>query len=571
MCENCSPRRTLGPSPELSRGVKTVRVIAHPTPDKPRAPRSAAHSLAARAHAPISRKQLLQAAGGGLGLALAGGLLGQALAGITSQDQATHLVLIVLDGARPEYLHVPGIPNVRRLMRNGTQYTNAFAGILESETPPAHVSIATGCNPAQNGIVNFWWGNAQKQKIDLFDPSKINDGDMEAIIRQAGVPTIASMVHAQDSGAKVVALSGSKYYAADALGGPDADAIMYFYGTPNGQFVPTAVPGHEPPSGVLTSPGLTTKNYHIPPGVENHLAMKLAVDTFQHMRQQVLLINMPEFDWPLGHVDGGVIDPAKVTQLMQSFDRDLGMLMDTYRSAGVLDRTVFVLMADHGMMPLTERVDSTVLDNAVGAAGTPIVTSSYNTCACYWLQDSSRAGTAAQNVANLQSPLIQAVYAVDRTAAGQPYHRVSDASLLHDPNVELANQHLLSTMAGSNAPDILVAFAEGVGCEPGGQSGWKGDHGGASWESQHFPLVISGPGVRSGVVSTAPARLIDVAPTALQLLGITPNGMQGTVLADALESPPSWAVHRQRVTSQQLRPVIQALQNESHLEVTAGV
>lgn len=505
-----------------------------------------------------------------MGLALAGGLLGQVLVGATSQDQLAHLVLIVLDGARPEYLNVPGIPNVQRLIRNGTQYTNAFSGILEAETPPAHVSIATGCNPSQHGIVNFWWGSTQKQEYSLFDPTMINNGDMEAIIRQAGVPTIASLVHAQDSGAKVVALSGSKYYAADALGGPDADAIMYFYGTPSGQFVPTAVPGHEPPSGVLSGPGLTVKNDHIPLGVENHLTMKLAVDTFNRMHQQVMLINMPEFDWPLGHVDGGVIDQTKMTQLMQSFDRDLGMLQDAYRSAGVLDRTVFVLMADHGMVPLTERIDSGVLDHAVEAAGTPIVTSSYNSFACYWLKDTSRSGTAAQNVANLQSPYIQAVYALDRTAPGQPYHRVSDTSQLHDPNVELANQHLLATMASPTAPDVVITFAEGVGCEPGGQANWKGDHGGTSWQSQHFPLVISGPGVRSGVVSSAPARLIDVAPTALQLLGITPHGMQGTVLADAMQSPPSWAVNRQRAATQQLQPVIQALQNESHLEVTAG-
>lgn len=513
---------------------------------------------------------MLQAAGGGLGLALAGGLLGRTLTGLAGQQTADHLVLIVLDGARPEYLQVSGIPNVQAMVRNGTQYTNAFAGILEAETPPAHVCIATGCHPNRNGIVNFWWGDAQKQEVSLFDPAKINNGDMEAIIRQAGVPTIASLVHQQRSGAKVVALSGSKYYAADGLGGPDADAIMYFYGTPNGQFVPTAVPAHPPPAGVLTAPGLTTKNDHIPLGLENHLAMKLAVETFSKMRQQFTLINLPEFDWPLGHVDGSIIDQAKVVTLMQSFDQDLGMLQDTYQAAGVLDRTVFVLMADHGMVPLTQRIDSAVLDRAVSAAGTPIVTSNYNTSACYWLQDSSLAGAAAQNVANLKSPLIQAVYAVDRTAPGQPYHRVSDGSAQHTSSVEPANQYLLSTFAGPTGPDVMVVFAEGAGCEPGGQSGWKGDHGGTSWESQHFPLVISGPGVRSGGVSSHPARLIDVAPTVLQALGITPHGMQGIVLADALNSPPTWALRRQQDVAPALGGVVRALQDESRLEMTAG-
>jgi hypothetical protein len=36
----------------------------------------------------------------------------------------------------------------------------------------------------------------------------------------AGVPTIAGLVHRQNPAAKVVALSGYKYYAADALEWP---------------------------------------------------------------------------------------------------------------------------------------------------------------------------------------------------------------------------------------------------------------------------------------------------------------------------------------------------------------
>ena len=55
-----------------------------------------------------------------------------------------------------------------------------------------------------------------------------------------------------EPGAKVVALSGHKYYAATPLGGPDADAIMYYQGDPKGRYIPVAVPGHVPPAGLLT-------------------------------------------------------------------------------------------------------------------------------------------------------------------------------------------------------------------------------------------------------------------------------------------------------------------------------
>src|SRR5690349_11787530 len=52
-----------------------------------------------------------------------------------------YMVVLVLDGGRPDYLSVPGIPHVRALMQNGTVYSNAFDGVLESETPTGHATI----------------------------------------------------------------------------------------------------------------------------------------------------------------------------------------------------------------------------------------------------------------------------------------------------------------------------------------------------------------------------------------------------------------------------------------------
>jgi arylsulfatase A-like enzyme len=90
----------------------------------------------------------------------------------------------------------------------------------------------------------------------------------------------------------------------------------------------------------------------------------------------------------------------------------------------------------------------------------------------------------------------------------------------------------MGTFAGATSPDVVVPFREDtIGrIYPNAH----GDHGGLNWGAQHVPLIISGPGVRSGTTSQYPARLIDVAPTALRLLGLPQAGMDGTVLADAL-------------------------------------
>ncbi|HEX8918234.1 MAG TPA: alkaline phosphatase family protein [Chloroflexota bacterium] len=506
--------------------------------------------------------------GGGLAATLAAGALNWQLIG-DAADSPSHVVLIVLDGARPDYLTVPGIPHVASLMRNGTQYTNAFAGILESETPSAHVSIATGSEPRRTGIPSFWWAAPDNLRVSLFSPAKIRAGDMEKIIRQSGVPTLAGLVHAKSRSSKVVALSGSKYYAADAIGGPDADVTMYFQGTAKGQFVPTYIPGHTPPAGLLNNPSLTAKSTHLSLGLENHLAMSLATDTFNRMHQQVTLINLPEFDWPLGHVDGGNTDPQGVKTLMQSFDRDLATLQAAYRKAGVLDQTLFVLMADHGMMPLTHTVPDSIFTQAVTKAGTSLVSQTFTSAVYLWLKDESRAVQAAQNLAALKNRYIQSIYVRLPTKQGFAYTRISGSDLLRARGAESANQYLLNSFNRPNAPDITVILAEGVGCEPGGQSKWKADHGGTSWEAQHIPLVLSGPGIRSGRVSSFPARLIDVAPTILQTLGASHKGMQGIPLADALKAPPNWTTHWQQTASKQLMPVVTALQQQSRFELAA--
>lgn len=518
----------------------------------------------------ISRGQLLKSVGGGLAAAMTiGGLHSQPAFGASATPP--YVVLIVLDGARPEYFNVADIPHVRSLMRNGTQYTNAFAGILESETPSGHVAIATGSEPRVTGIPSFWWASSRNVQVSLFSPTKIRAGDMEKIIRQSGIPTIAGLVHGQSRNSKVVALSGSKYYAADALGGPEADITMYYQGTAKGQFVPTYIPGHTPPAGLFNVPGLVTASTHMPLGVQNHLAMKLAVETFYRVRQKVTLINLPEFDWPLGHVDGGPLDPTRVKTLMQAFDRDLGMIQDAYRRLGVLDRTIFVLMSDHGMMPLTHKVSQSDLTSAVTRAGTSLVSQAFTSGVYLWLKNESRATLAGQNIAKLNNPHVQSVYARIRTAKGFTYTRITSSKLLRSSGTESANQYLLNSFNGPNAPDIVVVFTEGTGCEPGGQAKWKADHGGTSWQAQHLPLILSGPGIRCGYTSTYPARLIDIAPTILQAMGASHKRMQGIPLADALKAPPSWAVQWQRTTGKRLMPVVAALQQQSRLELAAGV
>jgi arylsulfatase A-like enzyme len=288
------------------------------------------------------------------------------------------------------------------------------------------------------------------------------------------------------------------------------------------------------------------------------------------MHQQVTLINLPEFDWPLGHVNGASLDQPGVRTLMQGFDQDLASLEDTYRKAGVLGQTLFVLTADHGFTTVSHKVSHNVVNKAVTAAGTSIIRDTYHTAGYVWVRDKSKSPQVAANIAGERNPYIESVYYKVWTKTGTIYLSPRGANRFRAAGVEAANQYLLGTFNGPNGPDVVVIMKEHAMLVAGAESSWKGDHGGAAWNSQHLPLILSGPGVRKGYVSSFPAPLVDIAPTVLSLLNVPSTGMQGSVLADAVTASTAAQKSTQTARGRTLWPVILSLKAESHLETRAG-
>lgn len=479
-----------------------------------------------------------------------------------------HLVLIVLDGARPDYFNVPGIPHVRAFIQRATTYKNAWDGILEAETPPGHLTITTGSEPRDGLIPGFSWANSQHHYETLFDPRKIRAGDMEKIVRASGVPTIAGQVKKKFPSAKVVALGGYKYYADDALGGPYSDLTMYYDLTHRG-WAPVYIPARPaPPKGLMTKSSLIykTKTTHLPLGIGNSYAMRLADATFKRMKPKVMLVNLPEFDRPLGHDLGSTRDMKAVRTLMQRFDKDLATMENAYKQAGLLDRTVFVITADHGMMPVSWRVKRHLIPNTIRRAGGQIAYGNYTTADYIWLANPGKARVVAKALVKLNNRYIQSVYYKTGTGSKAHFVRASSTSRFLVPGIDAANQYLLNTFNSPRGPNLVLLAAEGADTIGDTPYQWKGNHGGANWSSQSVPLYIAGPGVRSGYISSYPARLMDIAPTVLNLLGTSPGSMRGLPLADALVQSTPAQQAAQKAEGNTLGPLVDALRAESHAE-----
>lgn len=464
-----------------------------------------------------------------------------------------YLVLLVLDGARPDYFGLTALPHVDALRAAGTQYNKAFDGILESETPSGHATIATGSRPDKDGLLGFDWANTSG-RYSLFSPDQM--GTVEQLMQDSHAPTLASLYKQKFPSARVVALSGHKYYAAAPLGGPAADAIVYYQGDPKGHYVPVAVPGHTPPASVLNDPTLTLPSITLKDGQEDHLATQMALSLVKSMQPRMLLVNYPEFDWPLGHVDGGMISTAKVITDMKVFDNDLGAIEDAYRKAGILDQTMFVITADHGMMPITRFVPATTVSNAVTQAGTTAPDIASSTGDYIWLADPNKAQMVAENVVDAHDPGIESAYYLV-TANGKPTYVAANGSSV-TPAMETANQYLLSALLNGHEPSVVVFGAPGASfSDP--KSNWKADHGGNTWQAQSIPLIFSGAGVVPGVISSDPVQLDDIAPTVLTAMGVAPVGMEGHALTEALVQPAPADVQQRQAEMKQIGPVVDAL------------
>jgi predicted AlkP superfamily pyrophosphatase or phosphodiesterase len=452
-----------------------------------------------------------------------------ALVAEAATPAARYLVIVVLDAFRPDYMQLESMPALSALVSAGVTYDQAWVGQIEGFTPAGHATIATGCMPRHTGVLGFEWRDPATQQEALNGwPPEVLQGQLEDTLRQSGVDSIALAIKNNDRNARVVAISSEKVYAADAIGGYAADYILHYQRTADGKsLVPAAVPNHTPPASFFSRPGL---KQHLPLGHFtdwDYLSTILSLEAVAEFRPKALLVNLPSADY-YGHPYGGPASPGLFRQVAAGIDRNIGRIVQAYRDAGIFDQTLLVVAADHGMVPNVHAVDGKLTKAAVAAGGGDYLFHTGGTAAYIYLKKSSASKAVAQAMA--QAPnTAGAYYLLDKR--GTYYYDLAPGVTV-DPAVNAANHYLLSTFVGPRAPDVVAPFRENtIGTE---LTVAHGDHGGLNWGAQQVPLIFSGPGVASGITSHFPARLVDIAPTVLRLLGLPARPMDGAVLADAL-------------------------------------
>jgi hypothetical protein len=478
-------------------------------------------------------------------------------------------VILVLDGARPDYFNIVPMPNVRWVEQRGAVFNNSFVGQLIANTPPSHATIGTGLFPKHTGIEGFWWKDPNTGRMTRpTELDQVRAHAMENIEAAHHVSSIASSVKRQDPSARVIAASGHKCYAADAMGTPAADYILCanIY---HDRWVAQAIPGHLPPPGALNNPhwdvpipapasGFAPAVQQWNLGAENDWTVKYSLWTFNRVHYpRVMMLNLPETD-VTGHFLSGIGPVQK--SLMRHFNTELGWIIAAYRKAGILNRTDFVITADHGMAFIKDRLPFSNLDRAMELAGSGKVYLEADTAASIGVVHTNRARAVAANIARLDGPEIDATFYKVDSHGNWSYKAAYDNPALTRP-MRAAYQLLANTDASPSGGDVLGVYAPRVttGDRPIGKYHWDGGHLGPQWDDQHIPLIIGGAGVKPGIYTNYPARLVDIAPTVERLLGSPIERTDGVVLDSVLKAHSNSLAAKQKAAGKLLMPVTAAL------------
>ena len=455
-------------------------------------------------------------------------------AGVPGVDRgvAEHVVVVVWDGMRPDFVTAEGTPNLYRIMTNGVFFRRHHS-VYISTTEVNGAALATGATPGHNGIL----ANAVYQPlISTTGPyateglDAIRRGDFLSGGHYIFVPTVAEILHKADyptvvAGAKAVAIFQDR--SARKITDAQMASVTLF----QGRSVPRSV--------AKTLAGVN-ENQPFPPAI-SHPNTAQDEWTTKSLVKGLWAKGVPKYsvlwlsDPDKSQHDSGVGSPMSLTGIKAS-DADLGTVLAALEEHKVREKTDLLVVSDHGFSTISEGTD------VIG------LLRKQNFAASSTLEDpevgdvlvDDLGGTFLLYVINHDEAIIRRLVAYLQTTefAGVIFSALPVAGTFPLDTVGYA--------ATPQAPDLMVSLrwspgtnqygAPGLALATDGKPG-KGSHGSLSPFDMNNTLVAGGPDFKRGFTNDTPSGNLDIAPTVLWLLGVQPtlssSAMDGRVLREA--------------------------------------
>ncbi len=453
-----------------------------------------------------------------LGLAAAPAVAQQP-AGAAAAPPADHVVLITIDGLRPEFYLDRGAwpaPMIQKMAREGA-HARAVRGVTPTVTYPSHTTIVTGALPARHGVHHNRPFEPEGQSGRWYmESSDIQVPAIWDVVREGG-GTTAAISWPVSAGAAIDwnipefwSVSGSE----QGLRGPAAHAA--------------ALRSRVTPAGLLEeiereSLGAFPSFYWGRNLSREDAVGAMAGHLIERYQPSLLLVHLNQTDY-YQHAYGR--DDARVELAVAAVDRAIARMVDAADRAGTLERTAFIVTGDHGFVdvhtsvsPNVWLVEAGLLEDRPDRGEWRAAFHPGGGSAFLHLRDPGDRA-AVDEVRRVLEELPAGVRSFFRVVEGEELRRLGA-----DPD---------SPLALAATPGISLGAATSgpaVGPGSGGAHGYFPEH-----DQIHTGFVAWGAGVAEGRVVEI-MGLVDVAPVAAALLGLTFDVPDGALRPGILSAP----------------------------------
>jgi arylsulfatase A-like enzyme len=450
---------------------------------------------------------------------------------VFAAGKAGHVVVIVWDGMRPDFISNEHTPTLYQLARDGVMFENHHA-VYCSSTEVNGTAIATGAYPQHSGIIanREYRPDIDSQKvIDTQSAEAIRKGDQLSDGHYLMRPTTAEILQA--AGLKTV-IAGTKPVAQlhDRRERPDdnrAGMILF-----EGKVMPPSL--QEPINELLGKfPAAEDTKSLLPNEKRDEWTTRaLTGPLWSNGVPAFSLLWLSEPDFSQHPSAPG--SPKSLAGL-ESSDRKLAEVLRELERRKLRDQTDVFVVSDHGFSTIERGVD---VASALQQAGFPAQRSFTNAPQKGDILVDGLGGTTLFYIVGHESETARKLidFLQRQDFAGVIFSREKMEGTF---DLDGANIH------SPQAPDVAVSLRWSADNSKLGVPGMlvidearranDGSHSSLSRFDLHNTLVGAGPDLKKGFADTMPTGNTDLAPTILWLLGVKPKvPMDGRVLSEAL-------------------------------------
>jgi arylsulfatase A-like enzyme len=448
--------------------------------------------------------------------------------GAQELNESRHVLIVVWDGMRPDFVSEQNTPTLWKLAREGITFRNHHA-VYPSATMVNGTALVTGVYPGRNGIT------ANHVYRPDIDPHHAVDVELSPVVKKGddlssgkyiSVPALAELVQ-RSGGRTVMAAAKTVGLLLDRKAGEDSGDAKRGVTLFTGKSLPADIVSSISeklgpfPSAHLQQDTWTTKAL-------TDVLWKDGVPTLS-----VLWLGEPDLTQH-GSAPGAPVALAAIKSADENLAAVLAAL-ERSRVGGTRATTDVFVVSDHGFSTIERSIDLRKILNDAGFTAKTEVTDELEPGD---IMLAGNGGSVLFYVAEHEEKIIRRLveFLQQSDFAGVIFTKQAMDGTFGLDRAKVANDR---------SPDVVMSFrwkdqknqfdVSGMIDADWQRAAGQGTHATLSPFDMHNTLIAAGPDLKRGEVDDLPSGNVDLAPTVLQILGIkTPEKIDGRILSEAM-------------------------------------